>query len=274
MDLVTASGPTPIVPHGQGLITPWGHGLGYRPDVKEINDHRFAAPRPGLVLPARYSMRAKMPAVGDQLAIGSCTSWASLAAYRWLLIQAGVGDLDGSELAQYAWSRMLEGTLKSDAGAMIRDAVKVLAKRGMAPESAWPYDPEKFALKPTRTVEGLARIHQALTYERVPVDLYAVKTAIAAGFPVIIGISVYQSFEGDQAAASGIVPMPTPGEQLLGGHALLAIGYDDAVRRVEARGSWGPKFGDQGHHWLPYEYAANAQLGGDYWVIRSVEAPR
>jgi C1A family cysteine protease len=216
------------------------------------------------------------PLPDDQSALGSCTAFSSTAAYRLTMIQAGAPDMDPSELAQYFWSRQLEGTIKSDAGATIRDAVKVLAKTGMAPESKWPYDIERFAQKPPATVNRAANKHQAIEYQSVGVDIYQVKRAIASRHPVIIGISVYQSFEGSQSANTGVVPMPGTDEQLLGGHAILAVGYDDNfggpnVGYLECRGSWG-NYGDAGYHHLPYAYIS-PYLAGDFWVLVSVEAP-
>ena len=44
-------------------------------------------------------------------------------------------------------------------------------------------------------------------------------------FPVILGFTVYESFESDAVAASGIVPMPGAGEQhsqRTAGHAILS----------------------------------------------------
>src|SRR3954447_7737059 len=110
-------------------------------------------------------------------------------------MRQGKPDLEPSELAQYYWTRSLEGTTRSDAGGTIRDAVKVLAKTGAAPESLWPYDVAKFAKAPSAAVKKAAHAHLALEYQSVPQTLAGIKGALAAGFPVVFGISVYASFE-------------------------------------------------------------------------------
>lgn len=253
-------------------VTPGGHGLGYLPDLPDIRDVRFSAPAPRAALPSSVSMRGGMPPTKDQLTIGSCTAFASTAAYIWQMMRQAVLGWQASELAQYYWSRQREGTTRWDAGATLRNAVKVLVKAGAAAEDLWPYDPSKFAVAPAQRVKQAAKTHQALQYESVPVDVYAMKQAIAAMLPVIVGISVYQSFEGDDVARTGVVPLPTLGEPLMGGHALLACGYDDATQTFEVRNSWGD-WGDAGYLHIPYAYLGDPRLGGDYWILKTVEAP-
>lgn len=107
-------------------------------------------------------------------------------------------------------------------------------------------------------------------YESVPVELYALQQAIASKLPVIIGVSVYESFEGDDVGMNGDVPMPSTSEKLLGGHAMLVCGYDDAAQYFTVRNQWG-MWGDHGYLYLPYAYLSNPQLSGDFWVLRSVE---
>lgn len=253
------------------LVTPGGHGLGRIADIGDIRDHPLLLTAPPASLPSKVDLRPQMPPIGDQGQLGSCTAWASTAAYRYELDRQKLPDFEPSELAQYYWTRGLEGTTKSDAGGTIRDAVKVLATRGAAPESLWPYDVKQFAKAPPSTVTKAAGTHLALEYQSVPQTLAAVKGALAAGYPVVIGISVYASFESDTVAKTGVVPMPGTREQMLGGHALLLVGYDDATSRFTVRNSWGTGFGDKGYVYLPYAYVVSSKLASDFWVLHSVE---
>jgi C1A family cysteine protease len=253
-------------------LTPSGHALGRKPDLSDIRDVRFSAPSPRAPLPVYVDLRDGIPPIGDQGNLGSCTAWATLAAYRWQLRQQGglALDFDGSELAQYYWTRLIEHTTHEDAGASIRDSIKAVVQHGMAPETDWPYDVSKFAHAPSARARKDAALHQALQYESVPVDLYAIKRAVAAKLPVIIGVSVYSSFESDRVATTGSVPVPSPDESLLGGHAMLICGYIDSMQCAIVRNQWGD-FGEHGYLYMPYAYVANPQLGEDYWVIRRVE---
>jgi C1A family cysteine protease len=248
-----------------------GHAFGWHPSVPDIRDYPMALAAAPASLPAKVDLRPQMPPIGDQGQLGSCTAWASTAAYRYELDKQKLADFEPSELAQYYWTRALEGTTASDAGASIRDSVKALAKTGAAAEKLWPYDISKFNQAPPNSVKQAASHHLALQYQSVPQNLTAVKSALAAGFPVLIGISVYASFESDPVARTGVVPMPTPREQLLGGHALLLVGYDDATQRFTTRNSWGTGFGDHGYVYLPYAYVTSPQLASDFWIIKRVD---
>jgi C1A family cysteine protease len=248
-----------------------GHAFGWHPSVPDIRDYPMALAAAPASLPAKVDLRPQMPPIGDQGQLGSCTAWASTAAYRYELDKQKLADFEPSELAQYYWTRALEGTTASDAGASIRDSVKALAKTGAAAEKLWPYDISKFNQAPPNSVKRAASHHLALQYQSVPQNLNAVKSALAAGFPVLIGISVYASFESDPVARTGVVPMPTPREQLLGGHALLLVGYDDATQRFTTRNSWGTGFGDHGYVYLPYAYVTSPQLASDFWIIKQVD---
>jgi C1A family cysteine protease len=238
------------------------------PDIRDYPMSLAAAPAS---LPTKVDLRPQMPPIGDQGQLGSCTAWASLAAYRYELDKQKLTDFDPSELAQYYWTRVLEGTTTSDAGATIRDAIKVIAKTGVATEKLWPYTISKFNQAPPASAKQAASQHLALQYQSVPQNLNSVKSALAAGFPVVIGISVYASFESSAVVHTGVVPMPSPTEEFLGGHALLLVGYDDATRRFTTRNSWGTGFGDHGYVYLPYSYVTSPQLASDFWIIKKVD---
>jgi C1A family cysteine protease len=98
------------------------------------------------------------------------------------------------------------------------------------------------------------------------------KACLAAGYPFVFGFTVYESFEGPQVAQTGDVPMPAPGEQVMGGHAVVAVGYDEASSRFVVRNSWGTGWGKQGYFTMPYAYLTQAHpaLASDFWTIRTV----
>jgi C1A family cysteine protease len=97
------------------------------------------------------------------------------------------------------------------------------------------------------------------------------KGCIASGFPFVVGFAVYESFESDAVARTGTVPLPAPTEAVIGGHAVLAVGYDDAKQRFHMMNSWGAGWGDKGFFTMPYAYLTDEDLSADFWTIRIVE---
>ncbi|WP_238473218.1 C1 family peptidase [Desulforamulus profundi] len=149
---------------------------------------------------------------------------------------------------------MLEGTIDEDSGATIRDGMKVLKNIGVCPESDDPYNVDKFTQPPTLRDILDAHHYKISQYHRVS-NLTMLKTSLAEGLPVVTGMLVYESFESDEVAKTGTVPIPyTETEQLLGGHAVLVVGYDDTKQWAVVRNSWGENWGDQGYFYLPYQY--------------------
>lgn len=245
---------------------------GWLPDHPDIRDKvtRFAAPvHAHFTLPPHVDLRDKMPAVYDQGALGSCTANAIAAAIEYERARQGSSDdFTPSRLFVYYNERVMEGTVASDAGAMIRNGIKSVARLGDCPEEQWPYDPDVFAEQPPQDVYDAALHYRTVDYWRVPRDINQMRGCLAAGFPFVFGFSVYESFESDAVAETGIVDLPKPSEQMLGGHAVLAVGYDDAQQRVTVRNSWGATWGDKGYFYLPYAFLLNDDLSEDFWTIK------
>jgi C1A family cysteine protease len=165
---------------------------------------------------------------------------------------------------------VIEGTVESDSGAQIRDGIKSVAAQGDCPETELPYDIAKFAQKPAARCYKDAVKYKAVNYSRLVQDPNQLKGCLASGYPFVFGFTVYDSFESQAVAQSGIVPMPSPGEKVLGGHAVMAVGYDDAQQRFLVRNSWGATWGQQGYFTIPYAYLTNSNLSDDFWTIRLV----
>lgn len=250
------------------------HRFGWQPDVPDHRDHLYAAPVIYLTkLPAKADLRKHCPPVYDQGQLGSCTANAIGAAIQFERRKQKLKpDFVPSRLFIYYNERAMENSIASDAGAQIRDGIKSVAKLGDCPEKEWPYVITKFTDKPTATCYKDALKYQAVQYQRVPQILNQMKGCLASGYPFVFGFSVYASFESAQVAQTGIANMPASSEKLLGGHAVLAVGYDDATQRFIVRNSWSKGWGMQGYFTLPYAYLADANLSADLWTIRLVAA--
>jgi C1A family cysteine protease len=214
-----------------------------------------------------------MPPVYDQGQLGSCTAQAVGAAVAFDRYRQGLDtSWTPSRLFIYYNERAIEGTVNFDAGAMIRTGVKVVAGRGVCHEPSWPYNPQLFAVQPPHRCYVEALHCRAASYRRVGQTLSELRGCLADGNPIVFGFSVYESFESAEVARTGKARLPTRKDRLLGGHAVLAVGYDDAAGRFLCRNSWGAGWADKGYFTLPYSYLTERGLSADFWTITTVTA--
>lgn len=246
---------------------------GWVRDLPDLRDARLAVPAV-TTLPSSVDLSTQpdMPPVYDQGQLGSCTGNAIAAAVDFENHRQTGVFLTPSRLWIYYQERVIEGTVSQDSGAQIRDGVKAVSQLGVCPESDWPYDISTFANAPPRKDYKIALADRVLTYQAAPQVLWSLKSVLASGMPVVFGFTVYSAFESPQVAQTGIVPMPSPSEQVVGGHAVMLIGYDDAVDRFRVRNSWGTGWGQNGYFELPYLYVTSSSLASDFWVIQTTAA--
>lgn len=225
--------------------------------------------QPLATLPSSVDLRPGCPPVYDQGQLGSCTGNAIAAAVEFDLMKQGKPAISPSRLFIYYNERLMEGDVGQDAGAQIHDGIKAIATYGVCAESLWPYDPSQFTVKPNDAAYAAAAQEKALNYYSVNITIGDVKQALAQGYPIVIGMQVFQDMEGEDVAESGSVPMPTNVNASLGGHCVLVVGYDDAKQHLIVRNSWGTDWGLGGYFTLPYGYV-NEQLMTDFWVVTAV----
>ncbi len=257
-------------------------GYGWKPDLPDQRDFTYCVP-PSVVQSATgaIDLRAQCPPVYDQGQIGSCTANAIAAALEFDMMKQSQAAFTPSRLFIYYNERDMEGTTGSDSGAYIRDGIKSVANLGDCPETEWPYDGSaapggvfapgaKAATRPSDPCYTNAVQHKALTYLSIDQNLADMKGCLASGYPFVFGFSVYSSFESQQVATSGILGLPGADESLIGGHAVMAVGYDDSNFRFLIRNSWGPDWGLGGYFYMPYSYLLDDNLANDFWTIRTV----
>jgi C1A family cysteine protease len=246
---------------------------GWNADLPDGRDFMYAAPEEVLAkLPEQVDLRPQCPPVYDQGQLGSCTANAIGGALEFDQIKQGKpSPFTPSRLFIYYNERAIENTIDSDSGAQIRDGVKSVNKLGAPPETDWPYDITKFRDKPSDQAFAGGSANQAILYKRLTATLGQLKGCLASGYPFVLGFTVYDYFESQQMAQSGHLQMPTASEQQVGGHAVLAVGYDESQQAFIIRNSWGPDWGLQGYFTMPYPYLLQSTLASDFWTIRAVE---
>jgi Papain family cysteine protease len=233
----------------------------WQPDLPDHRDHMFEIPF-SRVIPLSIDLSSKFPPPFDQGDLGSCTGNA-LAGQMAFLHPSNTF----SRLFIYRGERAIEHTVSSDSGAQIRDGVKFLASSGCCLESEWPYDVARFKALPPKKCFTDAKPFAIKEYLRLN-TLDDMLHCLASGFPFTFGFTVYESFESDFVASTGVLNMPLSHEKVVGGHAVEAVGYDLNTKRFKVRNSWGTAWGQGGHFTIPFDYLANRNLSDDFWTIR------
>ena len=240
---------------------------GWRAQHPDHRDYKFRA-SPRQKLPPSMDLRAFCSRIEDQGELGSCTANATTSAMEFLYRKAGKHQPELSRLYCYYASRVwVEGTEPdNDSGCIIRDVMKAVS-RGVCLETKWPYDVSKFAKHPPSQTIHDATLHRVTNYYAVN-GLNDTRACLAAGYPVVIGFSVPENMESEECEKTGIVQYPYENEDMVGGHAILLVGYNDQRKLLMFQNSWGAGWGDHGYGYLPYEFVTNG-LADDFWTVRS-----
>jgi len=254
-------------------FTPARHFYGWKKDTPNADDeyHNFivSSTLDNIKL---VDLRSTCPAVYNQDKLGSCTANAIAAAYEYDEIKQNEKDVFiPSRLFIYYNERKIEGSIDTDSGAEIRDGIKSISVDGVCSEDMWKYDITKFTECPTQECYDDAKNHKSIEYKRVVQSLEQLKQCLIEGFPFVFGFNVYSSFETQEVADTGNMPMPKEGEELLGGHAVCAVGFDDNRCVFIIRNSWGDSWGDKGYFYMPYAFITNTSQCSDFWTVRKIK---
>lgn len=276
--------------------------FGWLPDMPSIKDytaehdnvkpqlaavHEVKGRAPGL--PATVDLRAWCSPIENQLNLGSCTANAGVGMLEYYERRAFGKDIDASRLFLYKATRdLLKWT--GDTGAFLRSTMQALVLFGVPPEDYWPYVVANFDIEPSAFLYSFGQNYQALKYYRLdppgtakPALLASIKTNLVAGLPSMFGFTVYSSYNQASVANQGAIPYPVVSDRVVGGHAIMAVGYNDSLQIRNAaqgavattgalliRNSWGTGWGNGGYGWLPYAYVLNG-LATDWWALISAE---
>lgn len=245
------------------------------PTIPGIPQNNAAVEAAKRVIAATTSvdLRSWCSPVEDQGRLGSCTSQACAGLLEYFERRAFGKYLNASRLFIYKTTRNLMG-LTGDTGADLRSTMKAIVMLGAAPEQYWSYNISKFDSEPTSFVYSLAQSYKSLVYYRLdpagttPANLLtSIKQKLTAGLPSMFGFTVYSSISN-----SADIPFPKKGDTVLGGHAVMSVGFSDDhkigtdIGALLIRNSWGTSAGDAGYFWLPYSYVLKG-LAVDFWTL-------
>ncbi len=213
--------------------------------------------------------------IEDQGQLGSCTANAVIGMVEYLIKRSSKRTEDFSRLFLYKATRNLM-CVTGDTGATIRNTIKALRIFGVPAARYWPYEELHYDVEPNAFAYSMAANFKAIQYFRLDhsdstgeANLHSIKQVLADGFPVAFGFLVFPSIN-EISSPDYLIPVPEAEESPLGGHAVLAVGYDDRRQALKIRNSWGEEWGDKGYGWLPYDYVT---AGGamDFWTVLSQE---
>ena len=277
--------------------------MGWMPDLPSIKDYDTdsAEIKPLLAklkgagakgapakLDTSVDLRAWCSPIENQGSLGSCTANAGVGLVEYFQRRAYSKHIDGSRLFTYKTTRnLLKWT--GDTGAYLRTTLQSLALFGVPPEDYWPYVVADFDKEPSAFLYSFASNFQAMKYYRLDPSgtsktalLTAIKTNLAANLPAFFGFTVYSSYTQASVANKGAIPFPLPTDKVVGGHAVMVVGYSDTLKikhtgvvapttgALLIRNSWGTGWGDGGYGWLPYEYVLRGQAV-DWWSLIQAE---
>ncbi len=235
-------------------------------------------------IPENIDLRQWCSPIEDQGELGSCTANAGIGLVEYFENRSHNNYIDGSRLFLYKTTRNLLQK-KGDYGAYIRTTIMALVLFGVVPEKYWKYDIDKFDNEPDAFCYAFAQNYKTIQYFRLDLPknntpqkiLKQIKITLAAKIPAVFGFSVYSTIY-DANKNKGKIPFPCDKDKFEGGHAVMAVGYDDSLSIINPlnkqetigailiRNSWGSNWGDEGYGWLPYEYIIKG-LAIDWWTI-------
>jgi C1A family cysteine protease len=217
-------------------------------------------------LPECLDLRNKCPPVYNQGCLGCSTANAIAAAYTFC-----ENKLNPSRLFIYYNERKIEGLSETYSGTMIRNSMKSIYIYGACHENMWPYNISTFTNKPTSKCYIEAKNHRAICYKRLPQSITAMKACLNNGLPFVFGFTVYESFETKEVEETGIMSMPNENEKILGGHAVLAVGYCNKKNCFIIRNSWGEEWGEGGYFYMPYKFIRDSNYCSDFWTLNKIK---
>lgn len=220
-------------------------------------------------LPTKVDLTSKLGVKPyNQYDIGSCTANATAAAIQFLQKLGGLKKVMPSRLFIYYNSRAIAGTESEDSGAYLRDVVKAVNKQGYVPEKNYTYTRKNLFAKPSDELYVDAATRCVSAYERIEDgNVSTMMNCLAEGYPFVFGMVVYnQAFS--IAEKTGVMPMPKKNDDIIGGHAVIAVGYDLERKAFIVRNSYGASWGNKGYFLLPFDFADNPELMWDCWVLK------
>lgn len=237
-----------------------------RPDLRDFiyePCHFSSTLPPHFTLPSEH-----LPAILNQESLRSCVANEISNVLKYCLSKEGYRIFQPSRLFIYFFGRVLHNfPSDADTGLSIRHGIQSVAQYGACDEILWPYDTVKFKIKPNEECINKAKnTIPKFRYVSIPNRIETLKSALYEGYPIVFGMTIYESFIYANTWKTGMVPIPQPNEHDIGGHCVAAYGWIDEIQCFLMMNSWGEGYGMKGWFYLPYEYVL--KHGWDFWQVQ------
>lgn len=236
------------------------------------SDFRVHATKQVKELPKAVDLSSQCSPITNQSRLGSCGAHAIVSGLREFLLLKNSNDPTRlSRLFHYYMARKAEGTLGEDSGMTLKVGMQVIQEYGTCTEKRDPYIIADYNVPPTADEIEEAKKYKLPTGYALR-NILEVKNCLASGYPVVLGMEVFDYMESQEMAKKGVLQIPSTNEQALGGHAVACVGYKETKDYkgggfLLLRNSWGPNWGLKGYFKMPYEYVRRGFVF-DFWTGR------
>lgn len=212
-------------------------------------------------MPTSASLKKYCPVPGDQGTYGTCVAWSSTYAARSIIEAIRHNWTDPEVIKKEAFAPGYTYYYTKDAGdtnctdgTRLGEALALHKSRGVPKfnvlkETCLPDEPDEKIINSAEQNKIKDYVRLFGTTEEKQVKIQSVKKALAEKHPVLIGMSVTESFSD---AKEFWTPLSDDSPLYGNGHAMCVIGYDDAKEAFEIMNSWGTTWGKGGFTWVKY----------------------
>lgn len=205
-------------------------------------------------LPQSVDLSAELPHPGDQGEQNSCTGWAVAYAVKSFQEHRELGWAFNEKhlfSPTFLYNQLNHG---EDRGAVLDDVIKLLIYEGAVPLSLMPYHDDDYTTQPDEEIKEVAQGFRSLSHRRInEQDVNQLKSFLAAGEPIVLSVYMYENFSRRNMAKSGNIYSEAVGD-MVGGHAIVTVGYNDDKHAIKVLNSWGKRWGENGYGWIDYDF--------------------
>ena len=223
-------------------------------------------------MPSQFSLKDRVKQVYDQLSLNACSANAA-ANFLSLSDKSNVLKCDISRLFLYFCTRWLDNNKMlpvEDNGATLKSVFTAINTYHYIDEVKYPYEIEKVdSIPPSEVFIEALTVNKIVCYRQMMPCRASLKYILyKMQQPILCGIMVYSNFIR-LTKEDDILKLPSPSDELLGGHAVCIIAFDDETDTFEILNSHGSKFANDGYFRIKSEYLLNKEMAFEFYTVNT-----